>query len=123
MKSKEVEDTNSGPSQKPRKGLAFWLSLVALMVSIFLSALDLTAVATILPTITKDLDGDDNFVWVGSAFALSSTAILPLSGSLADIFGRKPIMLIAIVWFAVGSAIAGAARNMDMLIAARSKSL
>lgn len=103
------------------KGLDFWLSYIAVTVSVFLSALDLTGVATALPTITADLNGGDNFVWVGSAYALSSTAILPLSGSLADIFGRKPIMLICIVFFAVGSAIAGASHNMNMLIAARSK--
>lgn len=106
---------------KPKKGSAFWLSFVAVVMSIFLSALDLTAVATALPTITKDLNGGDDFTWVGSAYALSSTAILPLSGSLADIFGRKPIMLISIALFAIGSAIAGASQNMNMLIAARSK--
>lgn len=102
------------------KGAAFWLSFVAIIVSIFLSALDLTAVATALPTITEKLNGGDNFVWVGSAYALSSTAILPLSGSLADIFGRKPIMLLSITFFAIGSALAGAAQNMNMMIAARS---
>ncbi|KAH8106322.1 iron permease [Cristinia sonorae] len=103
----------------PLGGVAFWLSYVAVSVSVFLSALDLTAVATALPTITADLNGGDDFVWVGSAYALSSTAILPLSGSLADIFGRRPIMLLCIVFFAAGSAIAGAAQNMNMLIAAR----
>lgn len=107
---------------KPKKGTAFWLSFLAVVTSIFLSALDLTGVATALPTITADLNGGDDFVWVGSAYALSSTAVLPLSGSLADIFGRKPIMLISIALFAIGSAIAGAAQNMNMLIAARSKS-
>jgi hypothetical protein len=72
---------------KPRKGRAFWLSFVALIASILLSALDLTAVSTALPTITNDLHGGDKYVWVGSAYGLSSTAVLPLSGSLADIFG------------------------------------
>ena len=81
----------------------------------------LTAVSTALPTITKQLNGGDNFVWVGSAYALSSTAFLPLSGSLADIFGRRVVMLGSIVFFALGSALAGAAQNMNMLIAARSK--
>lgn len=52
-----------------------------------LSALDLTAVSTALPTIANQLQGGDEYVWVGSAYALSSTAILPLSGGLADIFG------------------------------------
>lgn len=80
-------------SQNKGKGTAFWLSFIAIVASIFLSALDLTAVSTALPTITDDLHGDSDFVWVGSAYALSGTAFLPLSGALADIFGRKPVML------------------------------
>ncbi|THH00030.1 hypothetical protein EW026_g2414 [Hermanssonia centrifuga] len=101
------------------KGSAFWLSFVSIVVSIFLSALDLTAVSTALPTITADLNGGDKFTWVGSAYALASTAVLPLSGALANIFGRKPVMMGSILFFAVGSALAGAAQNMNMLIAAR----
>ena len=118
-------DVGAPPSEPPRprfvKGASFWLSYVAVVASIFLSAMDLTAVSTALPTITKQLNGGDNFVWVGSAYALSSTAFLPLSGSLADIFGRRVVMLGSIVFFALGSALAGAAQNMNMLIAARSK--
>ncbi|KAJ7758938.1 iron permease, partial [Mycena maculata] len=101
------------------KGRSFWLTFTAVIVSIFLSALDLTGVATALPTITADLEGGNLFVWVGSAYALSSTAILPLSGRLADIFGRRPLMLASIFFFALGSALAGAAQNMHMMIAAR----
>ena len=104
------------------KGSAFWLTFTAVCVSVFLSALDLTAVGTALPTITADLDGGDDFSWVGSAYALSSTAFLPLSGHLADAFGRRPIMLGSILLFAIGSALSGASQNMNMLIAARSES-
>jgi len=104
------------------KGAAFWLTFTAVIVSIFLSALDLTAVGTALPTISEELKGGSDYVWVGSAYALSSTAILPLSGRLADIFGRKPIMLMSIAFFALGSALAGAAQNMNMMIAARTNS-
>ena len=121
LESERVPVAADADNQQKVGGFRFWMIFVAMMVSTFLSALDLTGVATALPTITADLNGGDNFVWVGSAYALSSTAILPLSGSLADIFGRKPIMLICIVFFAVGSAIAGASHNMNMLIAARSK--
>ena len=110
----------SSTANKPAKGSAFWLSMVAVAVTVFLSAMDLTAVSTALPTITNDLHGGDEYSWVGSAYALSSTAILPLSGALADTFGRRPIMLISVALFAIGSALAGAARNMHMLIAARS---
>lgn len=119
-----------GPSAAPgselveySKGLDFWLCFSAIVASDLCSALELTAVATALPTITRALDGEDDFTWVGSAYALSSTAILPLSGALADILGRKPVMLGALFLFALGSALAGAAQNMNWLIAARSKQL
>ncbi|KAJ6567339.1 major facilitator superfamily domain-containing protein [Mycena vulgaris] len=104
----------------PPKTRAFYMSFLAIMVATFLSALDLTAVGTALPTIADALnDTKGDYTWVGSAYALSSTAFIPLSGNLADIFGRRPIMLICIFFFAVGSALAGASQNMNMMIAAR----
>ncbi|KAJ7171237.1 iron permease [Mycena filopes] len=93
------------------KNRAFWMCFVAVMVTEFLAALDLTAVGTAA--------GRGDYIWVGSAYALSSTAFIPLSGNLADIFGRKPVELLSIAFFAVGSALAGAAQNMPMMIAAR----
>ena len=112
------------PSTSPShgKGSVFWLSFIAILVSVLLSALDLTAVATILPTLTDDLHGGNRFTWVGSAYALASAAVLPLIGGLADSFGRKPVMIACISLFCLGSALAGAARNMDMMIGARSES-
>lgn len=74
-----------------------------------------------LPTIAKDLKGGDKFIWIGTSYSLASTAFLPLAGSMADALGRRPIMLGAILLFSIGSALAGAAQNMNMLIAARSK--
>lgn len=110
------------PSTGNRKGSNFWLSFLAILVSAFLSALDLTAIPTALPTITDELHGGDKFIWVGSAYGLASAAILLLSGRFADIFGRKPVMLASIAAFSVGSIIAGAAPNMDTLIAGRGRS-
>ncbi|KAJ7644807.1 iron permease [Roridomyces roridus] len=111
-------DSDSPPPQP--KSRAFWLSFLALMVSVFLSALDMAAVGTALPTIARALnDEKGEYIWVGTAYTRSSTAVIPLSGNLADVFGRKIIMLGSIAVFAVGSALAGAARNMDMMIAAR----
>lgn len=100
------------------KDLRFWVMLLALCMALFLSALELTAVSTALPTITADLHGED-FVWVGSAYALASSAILPMTGGLAQIFGRRPSFLGSIALFAIGSAVCGAARNMSMLISGR----
>ncbi|KAF8584808.1 iron permease [Ramaria rubella] len=112
------------PDEKPKgvktpKTAAFWLSYIAVLVSIFLSALDLTVVSTALPTITQHLNGGEDFVWVGSAYVLSSTAFLPLSGSLADSLGRRVVMLVSIAFFILGSALGGSAQNMNWLIAAR----
>ena len=52
------------------------------------------SVSTALPSIIHDLDGTDSFVWVSSAYTLACTAILPLSGRLADIFGRQLVLLV-----------------------------
>ncbi|THH32210.1 hypothetical protein EUX98_g1991 [Antrodiella citrinella] len=115
----ETTDAEQSPPVSYGKGSVFWFSFTAILVSVLLSALDLTAVATILPTLTEDLNGGDNFTWVGSAYALSSAAVLPLIGGLSDIFGRKPVMLVCIALFCLGSALAGAAQNMNMMIGAR----
>ncbi|KAF8572629.1 MFS general substrate transporter, partial [Ramaria rubella] len=103
---------------KSERGLRFWLILLSLCLTLFLSALELTAVSTALPTIVADLHGS-GFVWVGAAYALASTAILPMTGGLAHIFGRRPVVLASIGFFALGSALCGVAKNMGMLIAGR----
>ncbi|TFY60743.1 hypothetical protein EVG20_g7309 [Dentipellis fragilis] len=117
--SADLTQDKTSRKKRPKKGSAFWMTFLAIVVSTFLSALDLTAVSTALPTITKRLGGGSNFVWVGSAYSLASTAFLPLLGKLADVFGRKPVMLTSIGLFAIGSAIGGASQNMNMLIGAR----
>ncbi|KAJ6620193.1 iron permease [Mycena sp. CBHHK59/15] len=90
------------------------------MVAVFLSALDLTVIGRALPTIANALhDTKGDYIWVGSAYALSSTDFIPLSGNLVDVFGRKPVILVSISFFAVGSALAGASQNMSMMIGAR----
>ncbi|KAJ7487870.1 major facilitator superfamily domain-containing protein [Mycena latifolia] len=110
---KKIEESSQAPQSRTRKPRAFWLCFVAIMVAVFLSALDLTAIGTALPTMADALnDTNGDYIWVGSAYALSSTAFIPLSGNLADVFGRKPVMLTSIGLFAVGSALAGASQNM-----------
>ncbi|KAH8828742.1 major facilitator superfamily domain-containing protein [Flagelloscypha sp. PMI_526] len=116
----EINDPSPESSQpKSRKGRAFWLSLCSLLLATFLGALDLTVIGTMLPKMSKDLRGTDNFAWIGTAYVLAGTAFLPLSGNLADIFGRRSIMLIFLALFALGSALAGSAQSMTWLIGAR----
>ncbi|KAI0700472.1 iron permease [Cytidiella melzeri] len=92
--------------------------VVANLTCDFLSAFDMTAISTALPTVVQDLGGQ-NFIWAGSAYSLAGTAVVPLCGNLVSIFGRKYILLLCIAFFALGSALAGATKSMNMLIAAR----
>ncbi|KAJ7181547.1 iron permease [Mycena crocata] len=113
MQDSHPPSDHATPSKSTPKSRAFYLCFVAIMMSVFLSALDLTAVGTALPTIANALnDSHGDYIWVGSAYALSSTAFIPLSGNLADVFGRKLIRLFSIAIFVVGSALAGASQDM-----------
>ncbi|KAG8217053.1 MFS general substrate transporter [Butyriboletus roseoflavus] len=86
---------------------------------LFISALELFSVSTALPTIADALH-TSHYAWIGSAYALSATAFLPMSGNLAQTFGRQPAMLITLGLFALGSSICGGAKTMTMLIVGRS---
>jgi EmrB/QacA subfamily drug resistance transporter len=91
----------------------------ALLLGLFLAALDQTIVSTALPTIVSDLGGLDHLAWVVVAYLLASTAATPLWGKLGDMYGRKRLFQASIVIFLVGSALCGLARNMGELIAFR----
>ncbi|KAH8930299.1 MFS general substrate transporter [Atractiella rhizophila] len=88
------------------------------MLTIFFSALDFTSIGTALRKIAADLGGD-NYVWIGSAYALTSASFLLWAAGLSHVFGRRPLILVCVAFFGVGSVHCGAAQNMDMLIAAR----
>ncbi|KAI0676596.1 major facilitator superfamily domain-containing protein [Trametes maxima] len=118
----KTENTETEAAAAPthtKRGWRFWLIFLGLCLSLFLTALDLASVYTALPSIVHDLHGADSFVWVSSAYTLSCATVLPLSGRLADIFGRQAVLLGAIVLFAAGSAVTGAAGSMRMIIAGR----
>lgn len=101
-----------------RRDFRFWLVFLAIGISTVITALELSAVSTALPSIVSDLQGSA-FVWVGSAYALSATAFIPMGGGLAQIFGRKIVMLSSLLIMAVGSTLCGAATSMNFLIAGR----
>lgn len=100
-------------------GATIGLTMTSLCLSVMLSALDLTIVTTAVPTIVGSFKSVAGYIWIGSAFILAYTAITPVWGSVADIWGRKPIMLIAVVIFLAGSLLCALAPHMDTLIAGR----
>ncbi|KAL0580346.1 hypothetical protein V5O48_001683 [Marasmius crinis-equi] len=112
--------TSSTPTAAvPKTSIRFKLILCTLFISLFLAAMDLTAIATALPAMINDLHGTEGYIWVGAAYSLASTAFLPMSGGLAEIFGRQPALLLALSLFALGSALCGSAKTTSWLIAGR----
>lgn len=93
--------------------------LVALMLAMTLAAMDNTIVATAIPQIVGDLGGFSLFGWLFSIYLLIQTITIPVYGKLADIYGRKPILIFGILVFLIGSAACGAAWNMFSLICFR----
>lgn len=77
-----------------------------------------SVLSTALPTIVHDLNGTD-FIWAATAYTLAGTAATPLVGGLSTVFGRKPILLLALLFFAIGAAVCGSAQNMRMLVLGR----
>ena len=75
------------------------LTLGALMLTMFLAALDQTIVSTALPRITSDLNGLSQLSWVVTAYLLTSAASTPLWGKLSDLYGRKIMLQAAIIIF------------------------
>lgn len=94
--------------------------MCALCLTLLLSALDITIIATALPTIASTLQATaSEYAWVGSAYTLSSTASTPVWAKMSDIFGRKPTIMTAAATFMAGSLIAALAGNIQVLIAGR----
>lgn len=105
--------------QKPAKEMRKDLVLLALMLTMALAAMDNTIVATAIPQIVGDLGGFSLFSWLFSIYLLVQTITIPVYGKLADIYGRKPILIVGIIIFLIGSAACGAAWDMVSLIAFR----
>jgi EmrB/QacA subfamily drug resistance transporter len=105
------EDPALGLSHREKMEILF-----AVMLGLFLGALDQTIVGPALPTIATELNGNAYYVWVITAYLLTSTISVPFWGKLSDLYGRKPIFMAGIVIFLIGSALSGLSQNMGMLI-------
>jgi EmrB/QacA subfamily drug resistance transporter len=93
--------------------------LAGLLLVITLAAMDLAIVATVVPPIVADLGGFSLFPWLFSVYLLAQAAAVPIYGKLADLYGRRPVLLVGVVIFLAGSVLCGIAWNMGSLIAFR----
>lgn len=99
----------------PRRGA----TTAAVLLGTFLAALEYSIVGTAMPTIIGALGGMHIYAWVFSAYLLTSTTSVPLFGKLGDLIGRKPVYIIGVVLFMLGSVLCGLSQSMTQLIAFR----
>ncbi|OGM42238.1 MFS drug transporter [Aspergillus bombycis] len=114
-----MEQLDIFEAPKIRTKLRITAIILALHLVLFVGALDQTIVATSIPTISAALHSAAGYTWIGGAYLLANAATAPMWAKFSDIWGRKPVLLGAVVIFAIASIIAALSKNMEMLIAAR----
>jgi EmrB/QacA subfamily drug resistance transporter len=95
------------------------LVIASVMTTMAMIAIEATIVSTAMPQIVADLGGLRLYSWVFSSFLLAQTAATVVFGNLADVYGRKPVMLVGIGIFLLGSLLAGFAWSMPVMIICR----
>ncbi|MDB5079433.1 MAG: drug resistance transporter, EmrB/QacA subfamily [Chloroflexi bacterium] len=108
--------TGKSPDISEPEKNSVWLVVAALMLTTFLAALDGSIVSTAMPTITGQLGGFNLYSWVFSIYLLTSTVTVPIYGKLADLYGRKRVLLVGTGLFLVGSALCGYSQSMLELV-------
>lgn len=121
VKSHDDEKRNGQDTTAFRPSASLLCIFSVLCLLSFLTALDGTIITTSLPTITREIGGNNDqlYLWIAQCFIFSSTAPQPLYGQLANIFGRRNPFLVAVALFALGSGVAGGASSPAMLISGR----
>lgn len=109
--------TTSTTPSPTRRSIA--LTMAALMLMLVLAALDQTILSTALPSIARDLPGALPPAWTFSAYLLAATVVIALYGRLADVYGRKPMLLLSIGLFLAGSLACALSQSMLQLVLAR----
>ncbi|HKS70899.1 MAG TPA: MFS transporter, partial [Ktedonobacterales bacterium] len=92
------------------------LTMLSVLLVMLLASLDQTIVGTAMPRIIAELNGFSEYTWVTTAYLLTSTVMVPIYGKLSDLYGRKGILIFAVIVFLAGSWLSGASQTMTQLI-------
>ncbi len=111
----DVPSTENDPALVLDRRAKFEI-LGAILLGLFLAALDQTIVGPVLPRIVTELKGADLYTWVVTIFLVTSTITVPIYGKLSDLYGRRPLLMFGIVLFLIGSALSGLSQTMWQLI-------
>ncbi|CAG7928163.1 unnamed protein product [Penicillium olsonii] len=115
MSNMEIEEPSDA-----RGKLRVAAIMLALSLSMFIAALDQTIMATAIPSIAAYFHSAAGYTWIGGAYLLANAASACIWAKLSDIWGRKPILLLAVAWFFVSSIVCATATSMEALIIGRS---
>ena len=96
-----------------------WMVLGALMLAVLLASMEISIIATALPTIAGEFDAFESFAWVGTAYLVAAAIGTPLLGKLSDLYGRRLVFQTTMGMFIVGSFLCGISQSMGQLIGAR----
>ncbi|KGO50936.1 Major facilitator superfamily domain, general substrate transporter [Penicillium expansum] len=114
------ESSLSSPSPTlDRSFLQTFIILTALCAAVFVAALDVTIITTALPSITAHFQSSSAYTWIGSSYILANTATVPAWGKLSDIWGRKPLLLVATFIFFGGSLICAVGDTIALFLFGR----
>ncbi|KAI1401791.1 major facilitator superfamily domain-containing protein [Hypoxylon fuscum] len=131
MRTQEPEPELQGPSSHIEAGTQMdesesfqhtwrvWTIFLVLCMLSFMASIDSTVITTSLPTITREVGGTGQYVWIANSYLFACTVPQPLYGQIANIFGRRNPIFVAIGLFTLGSGLAGGAHNVGMLITGR----
>lgn len=95
------------------------LAFVGILTVLFLSSLNMTVVGSAMPRVISDLGGFHLYAWAFTAYSLATTITVPIVGTVSDRYGRRPLILLGIVVFALGSVLLGFVQSMEQLIVLR----
>lgn len=112
MSAKQITYGNIDPK-------ASSMIIVGLTLAILIACLDGTIVSTCGATIASELNGTALYSWMITAYMLCETVMIPISGKLSDLYGRKPVFIVGLALFIVGSLLADMSASMEMMIACR----
>lgn len=117
MPAETTKDQLSGAPEIAVEGRV--VIFIAALATVFITAIESTIVATAMPTIVSALGGFELLSWVFTVYLLTQAVTTPIYGRLADVYGRKPILLFGIALFLIGSVLCGFCWSMPTLIACR----
>jgi MFS family permease len=116
---KTLEGKKLDHEPKSKHSWRFWLVFAALCLISFISAIDSTIITVALPTMTRAIGGEKDYVSMANVFVFAATTIQPLFGQVSNIFGRRWPMIVSIALFALGSGITAGANSVAMFVAGR----